>query len=137
MPSPDRPRHLYEYGLTGVPKDYVKAYMLFHSPARRASKDATRLRDEIGRVMRASDIAQAEKLVAAGSQGSGGIAGRDPRPRRVLFRSVPERSMRCRQIRRRPPRPAQRRQAEQAVQRLEPDQLSSKGGALPSRRIVR
>jgi TPR repeat protein len=54
---------LYEYGL-GVPKDYVKAYMLFDLASKGGSKDATRLRDEIRRVMRASDIAQAEKLAA-------------------------------------------------------------------------
>jgi TPR repeat protein len=55
---------LYEYGL-GVPKDYIKAYMLFELASNGGSKDATRLRDEIGRVMRPNDVAQAEKLVAA------------------------------------------------------------------------
>ncbi len=55
---------LYEYGL-GVPKDYVKAYMMFDLASKGGSKDGTRLRDEIARVMRPNDIAQAQKLVAA------------------------------------------------------------------------
>ena len=55
---------LHEYGL-GVPKDYIKAYMLFQLASNGGSKDATRLRDEIRKVMRPTDIAQAEKLVAA------------------------------------------------------------------------
>jgi uncharacterized protein len=55
---------LYEHGL-GVPKDLVKAYMLFELASKGGSKDGTRLRDEISRVMRPSDIAQAQKLAAA------------------------------------------------------------------------
>ena len=55
---------LYSHGL-GVPKDLVKAYMWFQLASKGGSKDGTRLLDEVRRVMRQSDIAQAEKLVAA------------------------------------------------------------------------
>jgi len=55
---------LYEYGL-GLPKDYVKAYMLFELASQAGSKDGTRLREEVGRVMRPADIAAAKKLAAA------------------------------------------------------------------------
>ena len=48
-----------------MPKDLVKAYMYFQLASKGGSKDGTRLRDEIGRVMRQSDIAQAQKLAAA------------------------------------------------------------------------
>ena len=55
---------LYSYGL-GVPKDPIKAYMWFQLASKGGSKDGTRSLDEIRKVMRQSDIAQAEKLVAA------------------------------------------------------------------------
>ena len=55
---------LYSHGL-GVPKDLVKAYMWFQLASKGGSKDGTRLLDEVRRVMRQSDIAQAEKLAAA------------------------------------------------------------------------
>lgn len=55
---------LYSHGL-GVPKDLVKAYMWFQLASKGGSKDGTRLLDEVRRVMRQGDIAQAEKLVAA------------------------------------------------------------------------
>jgi len=55
---------LYSYGL-GVPKDPVKAYMWFQLASKGGSKEGTRSLNEMRKVMRQSDIAQAEKLVAA------------------------------------------------------------------------
>ena len=55
---------LYEYGL-GVPKDNIKAYMWLDLASKSNTAQAAFQRDELRRVMRQGDVAQAEKMVAA------------------------------------------------------------------------